>query len=297
MIRFTKMVATGNDFIMIDNRKNVIRNRAGFARKYCQRHFSIGADGAIFIEKQKGKQMSKDRADFCMRIFNPDGSEAEMCGNGARCAAVFAYRRGIVRDRRLCFQTLAGLIRASVSGFRAMIGMESPSELELQKYILVKGKKIKVSYINTGVPHTVLLYRNIDNLDIQQLSPPIRYNRAFPEGTNVDFIQVINSHRIKMRTYERGVEGETLACGTGAIASAIVSTLLGYTQPPVEVLALGGMLRVHFKNTGNIVEEVRRAIINTRQREQIFIAQKIRDIYLEGEARVVYEGEIADERP
>ena len=204
---------------------------------------------------------------FRMRIFNPDGSEAEMCGNGARCAALFACA-GRLAGKQMAFQTLAGNIRASVTENKVKIKMEEPRGTELNKEIIVKGKKLKVHHMDTGVPHTILIYKHIDRLDISALSPPVRFHSAFPRGTNVDYVQLINRHRIKMRTYERGVENETLACGTGAVASAILSALLGYTAGPVEIIVPGGMLKVYFK------------------------LAPVRDVSLEGEAKIVYRGEV-----
>lgn len=289
-MKFTKMSATGNDFIVIDNRRGVVRSRAGFARKHCPGHFAVGADGVILIERVKesksqsvreprlrqdfggqvGGQASSQRIrknDFRMRIFNPDGSEAEMCGNGARCAAVFAYTNSIAK-KQMVFQTLAGNIRASVCRDSAVMGMEGPGNMQLNKKIKVRGKNINVHHIDTGVPHTVIIRSGIDKLDLPVLSPPIRFNRAFPRGTNVDYVQILNRHRIKMRTYERGVEAETLACGTGALASAIISALLGHTAPPLDVVVPGGLLRVYFD------------------------MDPVRNVRLEGEAKIVYEGTI-----
>jgi len=226
-----------------------------------------------------------------MRIFNPDGSEAEMCGNGARCAAVFAYHKKIVRSRQIYFQTLSGPIKAFVKVSGARIGMGQPSGIELRKSIVVNNKIMAVSYINTGVPHTVLIRRDIDSLNIQELAPPIRYNRSFPKGTNVDFVRAVSRHRIKMRTYERGIEGETLACGTGAVAAATISSLLGYTKPPVEVMTCGGILKIHFERTTHPPKWARprpRGAGNA-QRTTVYGVQKIT---LEGEVRIVYEGEI-----
>jgi diaminopimelate epimerase len=281
MLKFTKMVATGNDFIVVDNRRSIVRARAEFARRYCGRHFGIGADGVIFIESVKVSKYQSIRVkniqhpEFKMRIFNPDGSEAEMCGNGARCAAVFARRAGIAKNKNFSFQTLAGRIEASVAGQGARIGMEEPSGIELGKRITAGNRKIIVHYINTGVPHAIIIFGSgIDRLDLREIAPSIRYNRAFPRGANVDFVQVLGRHRIKMRTYERGVEGETLACGTGAVASAVVSSLLGRVTSPVEVAVKGGLLKIYFK------------------RVNVSACQRVNDVYLEGEARIVYKGVI-----
>ena len=291
-MKFTKMVATGNDFIMIDNRKSIIRNRAEFARKYCCQHFGIGADGAIFIENPPYSPFHKGGlrgiimhdVSFRMRIFNPDGSEAEMCGNGARCAARFAYLTGIVGKPEMRFQTLAGIISATVVRDGARIGMREPAELELDKKLPVGKECFTVHYIDTGVPHTVLIRKNIGDIDIMKIAPPIRYHKAFPKGTNVDFIQIVNRHRIKMRTYERGVEDETFACGTGAVAAATVSSLLGHTKPPVEVVVKGGLLKVGFEVKSQCSAPRGYPIYRTEQR--------MLNVTLEGEVKVVYEGEV-----
>jgi len=281
MLTFTKMVATGNDFIMIDNRRGVVRKRAEFARRYCCRHFGIGADGVIFIELPLHVTRNTLHDCFRMRIFNPDGSEAEMCGNGARCAAVFARLAGIAKKNNFSFQTLAGRIKASVAGQGARIGMEEPAGIELNKRIAVAGgRKITVHHVNTGVPHAVVISGSgIDRIDLRKVAPPIRHNRAFPKGANVDFVQVLGRHRIKMRTYERGVEGETLACGTGAAASAVISFLLGRTTSPVTVLVPGGVLKISF------------GISKTRDVRRMTY-DGIQNVTLEGEARIVYKGEI-----
>jgi len=286
MINFTKMVATGNDFIMIDNRKGVVRERAEFARRYCKRHFGIGADGVIFIELTHDARRTTHDCSFRMRIFNPDGSEAEMCGNGARCAAVFARRAGIAKKNNFSFQTLAGRIKASVAGQGARIGMEGPAGIELNKRITVAGvRKIIVHHINTGVPHAIVISGSgIDRLDLRKVAPPIRYNRAFPKGANVDFVQVLGRHKIKMRTYERGVEGETLACGTGAAASAVVSSLLGRATSPVTVIVPGGMLKIDFK------------ISSTHDARPARATHDVYDLTLEGEARIVYKGALSNEK-
>jgi diaminopimelate epimerase len=290
MLKFTKMVATGNDFIMIDNRRNVIYDRDGFARKYCDRHFGIGADGVIFIEtldslprRQAGRLSTLDDLDFRMRIFNPDGSEAEMCGNGARCAAVFARLKHIVKKNKMRFQTLAGIISADVINNGARIGMSEPTGIELNKKISAGGRSLIVNQVNTGVPHAVLIGKNIENIDIMKVAPPIRHHRSFPRGVNVDFVRIVNRSRIQMRTYERGVEGETLACGTGATASAIISSLLGYAKSPVEVAVKGGILKVYFRSI-----KCSTCAEASADRQ----VSSVRDVYLEGEAKVVYEGEI-----
>jgi diaminopimelate epimerase len=240
-IPFSKLNGSGNDFLLIDNRRGVLRgiDLARFAGKVCDRSRSIGADGVILIEKSR-------RADFRWQFFNADGSRAEMCGNGGRCAARFAVERKIARPV-LSFETEAGLIRADVQGARVKLQMTAPHGLALSKSLTLRGKKITYSFLNTGVPHAVLFVNDLERIDLAGTGRGIRTHRAFaPRGTNVNFVQV-KSGAVGVRTYERGVEGETLACGTGAVASGILSCLHGFVRPPVAVRTRGGeALTIHF---------------------------------------------------
>ena len=280
MIKFTKMVGTGNDFIVIDNRRNVVKNRSAFTLQYCNQHFSVGADGVIFIETLHSVPRTLHDVSFRMRIFNPDGSEAEMCGNGARCAAMFARIKGIIKKRTTNFLTRAGVMEAAITKGSVKLKMVEPIDVMLNKKIKIKNGEVRVHHINTGVPHAILFVKDIERVDIDGYSPQIRYNKAFKRGANVDYVQVLNRHNIKIRTYERGVEGETLACGTGSTASAIVSALLGRTSSPVEVAVRGGKLKIYF----DLKESSCRGMCS--------VCHGIRNVYLEGEAKVVYEGVI-----
>ncbi|MEF3167911.1 MAG: diaminopimelate epimerase [Deltaproteobacteria bacterium] len=265
---FTKMHGGGNDFILIDNRTGVVgEDAAGLARMLCRRKFSVGADGLILIEPS-------NTADFRWRFYNADGSEAEMCGNGARCAARFAYLSGIAGPR-LRFETQAGLIHGEVTDGRVRIGLSPPQNLVCDIIISVDGKPIKVHHVNTGVPHTILLTDDLDTAPVRELGRAIRFHERFaPAGTNVNFVQVFHPHSIRIRTYERGVEDETLACGTGAAASAIVTSHLSLTKSPVSVLTQGGEeLTVHF-TTGR--------------------DGRIEEVLLEGDAVRVYTGRIEE---
>ena len=259
-INFTKMVGAGNDFVLVDNK---LKDYARLARILCQRRTGIGADGLLVLEKSR-------KADFRMRIFNADGTEAEMCGNGLRCAALFASKG----KKNLKIETMAGIYEANIAGRnRVNIKMEEPKGLKLNIPIVISGRKIKVNYVDTGVPHVVIFVQGLGKIDIDSIGRSIRYHKRFkPRGTNADFVEIVDDKNIKMRTYERGVEGETLACGTGAVASAIVKQqeTRGKGQG-INVHTKGGILKVYFKKLDN----------------------KIKEVHLEGEARIVYKGEVS----
>jgi len=264
-IIFTKMVGNGNDFVVIDNRENCIleKDKSNIARSICTRRWSIGADGMLLIERSK-------TGDFFMRIFNPDGGEAEMCGNGARCAVKFAYLR-FCKKQNISMETKAGLIKAQVKKDMVSLSMTEPVQIRLNLNLKFKEMTKEVSFINTGVPHVVFFTNNLEKVDVPKLGKEIRYYPEFsPHGTNVNFVQVISDNVIKVRTYERGVEDETLACGTGSVASAIISYLNKNVSVPVNVITKGGEVRVHFKEKD----------------------RKIYNVLLEGKASVVYEGKI-----
>lgn len=240
-IPFSKINGSGNDFLLIDNRQGIMRGAdlPSFVGKVCDRSRSLGADGVIFIEKSR-------RADFRWRFFNADGSRAEMCGNGGRCAARFAVERKIA-GRVMGFETDAGLIRAEVSGRRVKLQMTPPRGLALSRSLTLGGKKIAYSFLDTGVPHAVLFVQDLEKIDLMGTGRGIRTHRVFaPRGTNVNFVRVGNGE-VRIRTYERGVEGETLACGTGAVAAGILSAFHGHVRPPVRVRTRGGeVLTIHF---------------------------------------------------
>lgn len=240
-IPFSKINGSGNDFLLIDNRQGVMRGKdlPAFVGKVCDRSRSIGADGVIFLETSR-------RADFRWQFFNADGSRAEMCGNGGRCAARFAAERKIA-GRVMGFETDAGLIRAVVSGRRVKLQMTSPHSLSMSRSLTLGGRKITYSFLNTGVPHAVLFVPDLEKIDLMGTGRGIRTHRAFaPRGTNVNFVRV-RKGEVLIRTYERGVEGETLACGTGAVAAGILSALHGGVRPPVPVRTRGGeVLTIHF---------------------------------------------------
>lgn len=269
MIEFYKLSGSGNDFILIDNRNQdlPVKDVVDFVRTVCQRRISVGADGLILIEKS-------DKVDFKWRFFNADGSEVDMCGNGGRCAARFALIKGIA-GTRMSFETLAGIIDAEVSGEVVKLRLTDPHSLEVDYTIPLDGKDVAVSSINTGVPHVVHYSDNLDTFDVFGTGRAIRYHEHYkPAGTNANFVRVDSRHAIQVRTYERGVEDETLACGTGAVASALVSSAKGLVEPPVDVRVRSGeTLRIYFDRSDRGYEK----------------------IYLEGKVKVVYQGTLWEE--
>lgn len=265
-IPFTKMSGTGNDFIIIDNRRRIVEDDGltEFIRNVCRRKMSVGADGLILIE-------SSDKADFQWRFFNSDGSLAEMCGNGARCAARFAYLNGIAGES-LSFETQAGIINGQVKDGGAKVKIPDPTDLCLDYAIDLNDGPLTVSSINTGVPHVVIMQDSVEEVDVFRLGREIRYHDAFaPAGTNVNFICTQNTGQLAIRTYERGVEDETLACGTGSIASALIASLKTNWPSPISLVTRSGeTLTIYF-----------------RESDQVFT-----DVYLEGDARLIYTAEL-----
>jgi len=244
MLRFTKMNGAGNDFVLIDNRAgNVHLNRDQIAT-LCNRHRGIGADGILLLEKPS------NRADFRMRYFNADGGEAEMCGNGARCFARFANKVAGAQDK-ISFETLAGVISAQLNGDLVTLQMTEPTDLRLNVKLPVGGRNRTVNFVNSGVPHVVIPVSRIDDVDVPREGALIRYHEMFsPKGANVNFIEKRGDWKIAVRTYERGVENETLACGTGVVASAIIFAASENINGPVGVLVRGGdELQVGFEKT------------------------------------------------
>ena len=268
-IDFFKMSGSGNDFIILDNRKGIVDgdDLRDLVRKTCRRKVSVGADGFILLQ-------GSEKADFKWKFFNADGSEAEMCGNGGRCAARFAYLKGIA-GKEMSFETLAGIIRAEILKDRVKLEMTIPGCVELDKKIFLEGEEHLVDFINTGVPHVVVFVHDLNEYPVEKLGRTIRYHSEYkPAGTNVNFVCVRDRSNIIIRTYERGVENETLACGTGAVAASLIGYLKGMVSPPVAVKTKGGeILNVHFK-----------------YKEEVFY-----EVYLEGDARVIYEGKLWDD--
>ena len=266
-LKFTKMSGAGNDFIVFDNRDGKIpAERSELIRRICQRRFSIGADGVLILE-------NSDHTHFKMRYYNADGGEAEMCGNGGRCISRYAYLKKIA-PKKMSFETVSGIHHAEVTGENVKLRMQDPRDLTLHFPIELNQQEISVNFINTGVPHVVLFVDNVAAIDVQKLGEEIRYHQRFmPEGTNTNFVQIINPGRMKIRTYERGVEAETFACGTGAVAAAVVGAVLDRLNPPVEATTQGGaVLKIYFEIPND----------------------KVKNVFLEGDAKVVFEGTLYD---
>lgn len=238
------MSGTGNDFVMIDSRKHHLPDEeaSAMAITLCRRREGIGADGLILLEKSAA-------ADVRMRYLNADGSEVEMCGNGARCTAYLAHRLGA--PDRLTIETGAGVLNAAVNGETVSVEMPETNAQTTPYNIEINGKAIELYAAASGVPHQIMIVDNLDAVDVIKIGRAIRYHpRYAPQGTNADFVQVIDSHTIAIRTYERGIESETLACGTGATASALLTTLEGLTDFPVSVrVELPAVLLVDRKGT------------------------------------------------
>ena len=268
-IAFTKFSGSGNDFIFIDNRN--LEHRADemidFVRRVCRRGQSVGADGLMFIEPS-------ERADFKWRFFNADGSEGEMCGNGGRCAARFARELGIAADS-VSFETIAGVIDATMNGSKVKLRMTQPFDYRSDIHLDINGRGVEVDHLNTGVPHAVEFTDDVENVDIVGDGRAIRTHDAFaPAGANANFARVSGGNSVILRTYERGVENETLACGTGAVATAILAAARGLVSAPVDVnVRSGEILKIYFEGTG----------------------ADVRDVYMEGETRLVYQGEMTEE--
>ena len=246
---FTKLHGNGNDFVLIDESAGIAipdEMKAEFAALYCDRRFGIGADGVLFLAQSA-------TSDIGMRLFQPDGSEAEMCGNGIRCLAKFAFDAGLVGST-CTVETPAGVIGVRMGykddGFSASISMTEPQFARSaipatgEGEFLEKIGDYEVRAVNTGVPHAVILVKDLDQVPVAAVAPPIRNHPLFPKGANVDFVEVTGPGTIRVRTFERGVEDETWSCGTGATAAAAVVHRLGLTGDTVEVETRGGPLTI-----------------------------------------------------
>lgn len=250
-VSFVKYAGAGNDFILVDNRKGVIAGGlAKAARALCDRRFSIGADGLILLEKSK-------KADYRMRIINPDGSEAEMCGNGVRCLAHFAVAGKIAKPSHR-IETGAGIVEAVVKKDVVKAHLTDPRDLKLGIRLSVNGQNEEVGFVNTGVPHAVVISPALESVDVKTVGEKIRNHAHFaPRGANANFISPNGQNAIRVRTYERGVEDETLACGTGSTASALVAAERFGFKSPVSVRTQGGeTLKVYFRRSGGHFTDV-----------------------------------------
>lgn len=266
-INFTKAVASGNDFIIIDNKAGEMDalelDYSSMAEDLCRRRLSIGADGILVLE-------DSDKASFRMRIINSDGSEVDMCGNGIRCCAYYASKVGW--GEALTVETRAGILRVEVNDSDVKINMTDPKDIKMELNLGIGSNMMVAHQINTGVPHVVHIVGDIENYDVFGMGKKIREHTSFaPEGTNVNFVGEIKDASATVRTYERGVEDETLACGTGTVASAVMLGLLGDVSSPVKMKTRSGeVLTVYYNLAG----------------------KKVTDVYLEGSARIVCEGTV-----
>mgnify|MGYP002586111637 FL=1 len=277
MVKFTKMHGLGNDYVYMDAINQKIENRSELAKFVSDRHFGIGSDGLILI-------CPSEKADFRMQMFNQDGSEAEMCGNGIRCVGKFVYDKGLTNKTTITVETLAGiktLVMTEKNGkieavrvdmgepilepkLIPVISEENPvKNLQLK----VEDKEFKFTCVSMGNPHAVaFIEEDVNDFDICKYGAKLEVNKAFPNKANIEFINVIDDKTLKMRVWERGA-GETLACGTGACASAVAAMLNGYTSMEVTVHLLGGDLKIEWSKADN-------------------------HVYMTGTATTVFEGEI-----
>ncbi len=216
-INFIKMCGAGNDFIVIDAKKNI--NYKKLAQQACHRTDGVGADGLIILDKSK-------KADYKMRIINADGSEAEMCGNGARCIAAYILKTRKPKKKLFSIETLAGIILAQKKKNLITVKLSNPNDYIDSLSIKIEGRPLHLSYIDSGVPHAVCFVSGLRNINVNAIGSKIRFHKTFsPRGTNVNFAEQIKKDLIGIRTYERGVEAETRACGTGSVACAIIAFL------------------------------------------------------------------------
>ena len=262
MIKFTKMHGLGNDYVYIDAINQKIENESSLAKFVSNRHFGIGSDGLILICKS-------EVADFKMRMFNSDGSEAEMCGNGIRCVGKFVYDKGLTNKTTVKIETLAGiktLILNTKDGKveTARVDMGEPI-LKAEKIPVIsteepvknleleaENKKFKFTCVSMGNPHAITIVENTKEFDVEKYGKVLEIDKAFPKKANIEFAQIIDRQNINMRVWERGA-GETLACGTGACATAVACNLNGLTDRKVNIELLGGTLNIEWNETDNHV--------------------------------------------
>lgn len=279
MIKFTKMHGLGNDYVYIDAINQKIENESSLAKFVSNRHFGIGSDGLILICKS-------EIADFKMRMFNSDGSEAEMCGNGIRCVGKFVYDKGLTNKTTVKIETLAGiktLILNTKDGKveTARVDMGEPI-LEAEKIPVIstekpvknleleaENKKFKFTCVSMGNPHAITIVENTKEFDVEKYGKVLEIDKAFPKKANIEFAQIVDRQNINMRVWERGA-GETLACGTGACATAVACNLNGLTDRKVNIELLGGTLNIEWNETDN-------------------------HVYMTGPAVTVFDGELYEE--
>ena len=254
-LEFTKMHGAGNDFVFIDCLKRNIANLPAIAKKLCDRRFGIGADQLLTVHPSK-------IADFRMEIYNADGSQVEMCGNGIRCFAKYVYDHGITTKRALEVETLAGIIRPRVVGELVEVDMGEPilegrkipvdADGEIKnRSLAVDGKTYEVTCVSMGNPHCVVYLDDIDSLDLEKIGPRFEHHPFFPKRVNTEFIEVISPSEVKMRVWERGA-GETWACGTGASAVGVAGVMTGRTERTITIHLKGGDLLIEWRDNNRV---------------------------------------------
>jgi diaminopimelate epimerase len=240
-ITFTKMSGAGNDFVVVDNREGAITDATGLARKICDRRWGVGADGLLLLERS-------ENADYRMMYYNADGSYGGMCGNGGRCISRYALDRGIASDTQK-FEALGHIYHAVVDLNQVILSMLDPKNLKMNIVLPIGASKVKMHFVDTGSPHVVIpvaqfkkRFEALDAIPVTEIGRKIRHHKYFqPNGTNVNFIEKRVEGTLRIRTYERGVEAETLACGTGSIAAAIVGSRLWKLRSPIQVVPASGI--------------------------------------------------------
>lgn len=267
-IDFIKMAGAGNDFIMIDAQKGM--NYKSFTKKVCDRTNGIGADGVIVLDTSKKKQ------DYKMRIINADGSEAEMCGNGVRCLAAYIVKTKKPKKKLFSIETLAGEILGEAKGEVANVRLSDPIDHTANIALKINGRTLHAQYIDTGVPHAIVFVDDVENIDVKTIGETVRYHKAFkPRGTNVNFVSFDKKDLVNVRTYERGVEDETKACGTGSVAAALMAYLQSNLAPATKKAA-----KMRVRTRGGEILQVTFDLIDGR----------ITDVWLKGSAKFICEG-------
>jgi diaminopimelate epimerase len=274
-MKFEKMHGAGNDYVYVNLFEERVDNPEELSRRVSDRHFGIGSDGLVLIGPDA-------EGDFSMRMFNADGSEGAMCGNAARCVGKYLYERGLTAKKEIALNTKSGIKYLSltvnphtneVERVRVNMGKAafSTSQITLPEMVnypvQVGGREYRITFVSMGNPHAVIFTDGIDNLEIERIGTEIEHLPLFPERTNVEFIEVIDRSRLKMRVWERG-SGETLACGSGACASVVAGAITNRCEPKASVQLIGGILEVEWERDGN----------------QVFLA---------GDARFVFKGEMS----
>lgn len=277
-MKFTKMQATGNDYIYINLFEEKVENPSGLSVRLSDRHFGIGSDGIVLIGPS-------DEGDFSMRMFNADGSEAPMCGNASRCVAKYLYDKRLTDRQEIALSTRSGIkylqltvdpetdtvkiVRVNIgpaSADASLIPVNSPLPELIDHPFEIDGREYRVTCISVGNPHAVIFTNDIDRLKLEEIGPKMENHPAFPERINVEFIEIIDRHTLKMRVWERG-SGETFACGTGACASVVAGVINGLCEPIVTVRLRGGNLDIEWDQNRN-------------------------QVYLTGDAHFVFEGTV-----